>query len=140
MNNNLLKIETLNFNILKYQDSTDYDKEIKETNVPIEKSADIKPLINSKTHITPINTNPNPHLFAKVSVNKTLNPILQENNRLKIDLDTLPTKKTKLLIENRLNEKSPQAYKGRIGYELSVSPSKGSSPERIQIKYFTVLI
>jgi hypothetical protein len=140
MNNNLLKIETLNFNILKYQESADCDKEIKETILPLEKSADIKPLINSKTLVAPINTNPNPHLFAKVSVNKTLNPILQENNRLKIELDTLPTKKTKLLIENRLNEKSPLAHKGRIGYEYSISPSKGSSPERIQIKYFTVFL
>lgn len=135
--NNMLKIETLNFNILKYQEPSDCGNNMESINNQDEKP-EPKALINSKTHITPINNNPNPNLYNKISVNKTLNPILQEKNRLKIDLDNLPPKKTKLILENRLNEKSPQANRGRMGYELNISPSKGSSPERIQIKYFSV--
>lgn len=134
--NDLLKIESLNFNIIKSTPShSKAIEEIEKETTKSEKPFDVKTFLNTKNNLeTPVNHN-NPQnstaIFTKINVNNTQRELKVDQNRRKNDSHGNATKRTKILIENRISERSPQHISRiKIKSDFSMSPMKVASPEK----------
>ena len=127
-----MKIESLNFNIIKTKNPIENEKELND----LDKTNENK-LINTKTLVMPLNPNTNISIFNKINISNKQNLIINEINKKKND--QYGSKKIKIHIENRENEMSP-VNRFKIKHELNLSPSKQMVLEKHhQTKYLQVL-
>ena len=126
----------MNFNIIKNIISN--DKEFKDKVISSDNTSNNK-LIKTKTMmISPLNHNSDKNLFNKINISNTQNLSLNETKKRQNDL---VAKRTKIYIENRINDMSPQLTRIKIKNELSMSPGLTYSLEKNhQIKLFHVFI
>ena len=131
-----MKIESLNFNIIKTKNPIENEKELNDLVNNQDKTNENK-LINTKTLVMPLNPNTNISIFNKINISNKQNLIINEINKKKND--QYGSKKIKIHIENRENEMSP-VNRFKIKHELNLSPSKQMVLEKHhQTKYLQVL-
>ena len=131
-----MKIESLNFNIIKTKNPIENEKELNDLVNNQDKTNENK-LINTKTLVMPLNPNTNISIFNKINISNKQNLIINEINKKKND--QYGSEKIKIHIENRENEMSP-VNRFKIKHELNLSPSKQMVLEKHhQTKYLQVL-